>query len=262
MNTRLTAMSQPGPVFAEERRQRILDAVRAQGRVRLSDLVEMLGVTEPTIRKDLSELHIRGLLRRTHGGAIAVESHLEQTLHDRGEQHREAKQKIAEACRAEIRRGESVFLDSGTTVQWIAEGLEPLDLNILTNALGVANAVAGRPGLRHTLLGGSVRPLGGSVVGPIALETLARFTVDVAFIGASGLTEDGISVADVAEAQIKQTVIERARRVVVPMDHSKFGAADFVSLCSLARIDLLITDEPTPDAARWCDKHGVELRLA
>ena len=113
-------------------------------------------MTKPTIRKDLSELHNRRLLTRTHGGAIAVASHLEQTLHDRGEQHREAKQKIAQACREEIARGESVFLDSGTTVQWIAEGLEPLDLNILTNALGVANTVAGRAGLRHTLVGGTV----------------------------------------------------------------------------------------------------------
>lgn len=249
-------------MFAEERRQRILDAVRAQGRVRLPDLVEMLGVTEPTIRKDLSDLHDRRLLRRTHGGAIAVEPRLEQTLHDRGGQHRDAKRRIAEACRAEIRRGASVFLDSGTTVQAIAEGLEPLDLNILTNALGVAHAVAARPGLRHTLLGGTVRPLGGSLVGPIALETLARFTVDVAFIGASGLTEDGISVADVAEAQLKQAVIDRARRVVAPMDSSKFGAADFVTVCPLDRLDLIITEHPTDDAARWCHDHGVELRTA
>lgn len=255
-------MSQSGPVFAEERRQRILDAVKAQGRVRLSDLVEMLGVTEPTIRKDLSDLHNRRLLRRTHGGAIAVESRLEQTLHDRGELHRAAKQKIAQTCRDEITRGESVYLDSGTTVQAIAEGLEPADLNILTNALGVANVVAGREGLRHTLLGGTVRPLGGSLVGPVALETLARFTVDVAFIGASGLTEDGISVADVAEAQIKQSVIDRARRVIVPMDSSKFGTADFVSVCGLDRVDMLITDEATDDVARWCQKYGVELRQA
>jgi DeoR/GlpR family transcriptional regulator of sugar metabolism len=255
-------MSQPGPVFAEERRQRILDAVKAQGRVRLFELVEMFGVTEPTIRKDLSELHNRRLLRRTHGGAIAVDSRFEQTLHDRHELHRADKQKIAEACRDEISRGESVYLDSGTTVQAIAEGLEPDDLNILTNALGVAAAVAGREGLRHTLLGGSVRPLGGSLVGPVALETLARFTVDVAFIGASGLTEDGISVADVSEAQIKQSVIDRARRVIVPMDSSKFGMADFVNVCGLERVDLLITERLTDDVARWCTKYGVEVRVA
>ncbi|GAA1005877.1 DeoR family transcriptional regulator [Acrocarpospora pleiomorpha] len=224
--------------------------------------MDLLGVTEPTIRKDLSELHNRRLLRRTHGGAIAVEPRLERTLHDRGGQHREAKQKIARACRDEIARGESVFLDSGTTVQWIAEGLDRPDINILTNALGVANAVADRPGVRHTLLGGTIRLLGGSLVGPIALETLSRFTVDIAFIGTSGLTEEGISVADVAEAQIKRTVIDRARRVVIPMDSSKFGTADFVTVCDLDPIDMIITERATDDVARWCHAHGVDLRVA
>jgi DeoR family fructose operon transcriptional repressor len=249
------------PVFAEERRRRILEAVRGQGRVRLADLVALLGVTEPTIRKDLSELQRQRLLRRTHGGAIAVESQLERPISDRSHRNREAKRLIAATCRAEIARGESVFLDSGTTVEGIAEGLENLDVNVLTNALGVAQLVAGRPGVRHTLLGGQVRPLGGSVVGPIALETLGRFTVDVAFIGASGLTADGITVADVTEAQIKQSVIDRARRVVVAMDSSKFGSADFVRVCGLDRVDMLVTERSTPEAATWCAASGVTLRL-
>jgi DeoR family fructose operon transcriptional repressor len=255
-------MPREQPVFAEERRQRIVDAVAAQGRVRLADLVEILGVTEPTIRKDLSELQRRRLLRRTHGGAIAVQSHLEVPIHDRSLQHLEAKQLIARACRAEIHPGESVFLDSGTTVEAIADGLETPDINVLTNAFAVANLVADRPGIRHTLIGGQVRSLGGSLVGPIALETLTRFSVDIAFIGASGLTEHGISVADVAEAQIKQSVIDRARRVVVAMDSSKFGTSDFVAVCGLDRIDMIVTERATANVARWCETYDVTLRLA
>jgi DeoR/GlpR family transcriptional regulator of sugar metabolism len=250
------------PVFAEERRRRILEAVRAQGRVRLADLVDSLGVSEPTIRKDLSELQRRRQLRRTHGGAIAVVSQLEQTVQHRSLQHREAKQRIARACRAEIPRGASVFLDSGTTVEQIAAGLDDSDVNVLTNALGVAALVADRPGVRHTVVGGQLRPLGGSLVGPVALETLHRFTVDIAFLGASGLTADGISVADVAEAQLKQSVADRARRVVVAMDSSKFGRADFVAVCGLDRIDMIITERATDDAAGWCARHGVTLRVA
>ena len=258
----MPTMPKEQPVFAEERRQRIADAVVAQGRVRLADLVEILGVTEPTIRKDLDELQRRRLLRRTHGGAIAVRSHLEVPISDRRLQHLEAKQLIARACRDEIARGESVFLDSGTTVQEIAEELDHLDLNVLTNALGVAKLVADRPGLRHTLIGGQIRALGGSLIGPIALDNLNRFHVDVAFIGASGLTEDGISVADVAEAQIKQAVIDRARRVIVPIDSSKFGSSDFVTFCDLRRIDMIITERTTGDVTRWCQDHDVTLRVA
>ncbi|MET1073347.1 MAG: DeoR/GlpR family DNA-binding transcription regulator [Umezawaea sp.] len=255
-------MPKEQPVFAEERRQRIADVVAAQGRVRLAELVESLGVTEPTIRKDLDELQRRQLLRRTHGGAIAYQARIEVNVHDRGLRNREAKELIARACQEEITRGESVFLDSGTTVEEIASGLDHLDVNILTNALGVANLVADRPGVRHTLIGGQIRPLGGSLVGPVALDNLTRFTVDVAFIGASGLTEDGISVADVAESQIKQTIIDRARRVVVPMDSSKFGLSDFVTVCSLDRVDMLVTERATDEVARWCEEHDVDLRIA
>jgi DeoR/GlpR family transcriptional regulator of sugar metabolism len=86
--------------------------------------------------------------------------------------------------------------------------------------------------------------------------------VDIAFIGASGLTQDGISVADVAEAQIKRTVIERARRVIVAMDSSKFGASDFVTVCGLDQIDMIITESETIEASRWCQEHDVTLRIA
>ena len=254
-------MPKEQPVFAEERRQRIADAVAAQGRVRLADLVETLGVTEPTIRKDLEELQRRRVLRRTHGGAIAVQSHLEVPIHDRSRQNLEAKKLIADACRAEINSGESVFLDSGTTVQAIAEDLDNLNVNILTNALGVANLVADKPGIRHTLLGGQVRAFGGSLVGPVALDNLTRFNVDIAFVGASGLTEDGISVADVAEAQIKRSVIDRARRVIIPMDSSKFGTNDFITVCALDHIDMIITERTTDDVTRWCRDHDVILRV-
>jgi DeoR family fructose operon transcriptional repressor len=249
-------------MFAEERHQVILEAVRAQGRVRLADLVTTLGVTEPTVRKDLSELQRRNLLRRTHGGAIAVEPHHELTVHDRSRRHREAKQRIARAANAVIEPGASVFLDSGTTVEAIAAGLTAPDVNVLTNALGVAHLLAGRADIRHTLLGGQLRPLGGSLVGPVALDTLRRFTVDVAFLGASGLTADGVTVADVAEAQIKQSVLGRARRVVLALDSSKFGAADFVTVCGLDRIGTLITEAVTPEVTAWCRDHDVELMIA
>jgi DeoR family fructose operon transcriptional repressor len=248
-------------IFAEERRQRILAMVGANGRVRIAELVAVLGVSEPTIRKDLSLLERERFLRRTHGGAIAVRPQLEPTIDDRSMLNAEAKDVIARACVAEIARGDSVFLDSGTTVQRIARLIDQEHVNILTNSLPVATALADKPpSIRHTLLGGTVRSLGGTVVGPIALETLTRFAVNVAFVSASGLSESGISVADVAETQIKQAVIERARKVVVPIDSSKFGLTDFITVCGLDRIDLVITEAATDEIRELCADHGVELR--
>jgi DeoR/GlpR family transcriptional regulator of sugar metabolism len=250
------------PIFAEERRQRILAIVGAQGRVRIAELVDVLGVSEPTIRKDLSLLERERQLRRTHGGAIAVRPRFEPTIGDRSMLHAEAKDLIARECAAQIARGDSVFLDSGTTVQRIARLIDQDHVNILTNSLGVATVLADEPpSVRHTLLGGTVRSLGGTVVGPIALETLTRFAVNVAFIGASGFSESGISVADVAEAQVKQAVIERARKVVVPIDSSKFGLADFITVCRLDRVDLVVTEAASSEIRDLCSDNGVELKI-
>jgi len=250
------------PIFAEERRQRILAMVGAHGRVRIAELVEALNVSEPTIRKDLSLLEQDRLLRRTHGGAIAVRPLFEPTIDDRSMLNAEAKDLIAQSCAAQIGRGDSVFLDSGTTVQRIARLLDQEHVNILTNALGVATVLADKPpSIRHTLLGGTVRSLGGTLVGPVALETLARFTVNVAFVSASGFAGGGISVSDVADAQVKQAVIDRARKVVVPIDSSKFGVTDFVTICGLDRVDLVVTERASEEIRELCQDHGVELRV-
>ncbi|KOV90006.1 DeoR/GlpR family DNA-binding transcription regulator [Nocardia sp. NRRL S-836] len=254
-------MSAEQPVFAEERQQKILAMVNAQGRVRIAELVTLLKVSEPTIRKDLSALEEQRLVRRTHGGAIATHSQVERTIDARSDLHGAAKDMIAKACLQEIGPGDSIFLDSGTTVQRIADQLDQVHVNVLTNALGVASALADKPKVRHTLLGGSVRALGGTVVGPVAVETLSRFTVNTAFISASGFTEEGVSVADVAEAQVKQAVVERARRVVLALDSSKFGVQDFVTVCPLDRIDVVVTEAVYDDVRAICADHGVELKV-
>lgn len=258
----VAAVSAEQPVFAEERRQHILTMLGTRGRVRIAELVALMKVSEPTIRKDLSALESLKLLRRTHGGAIAVRPQFEPTVDDRSALHGEAKDLIARACLDEIGPGDSVYLDGGTTVQRIADLLEQKHVNVLTNALGVATALADKPAIRHTLVGGSLRALGGTVVGPVALDTLSRFTVNVAFISASGFTQDGISVADVADAQVKQAVIERARRVIVPIDSSKFGVDDFVTICGLGPIDLVITEAATDEIHALCEAHGVTLKTA
>jgi DeoR family fructose operon transcriptional repressor len=257
----VTEVSTERPVFAEERRQRVLSLLGTQGRVRIAELVTLMNVSEPTIRKDLSALEEQRLLRRTHGGAIAIRPQFEPTIDDRSALHGDAKDLIAKACLDEIAPGDSIYLDSGMTVRRIADLLEHKHVNVLTNALGVATAVADKPTIRHTLVGGSVRSLGGTLVGPVALDTLSRFTVNVAFISASGFAEDGISVADVSDAQVKQAVIERARRVIIPIDSSKFGVNDFVTVCGLDPIDMLITEAATEEIHAVCQAHGVTLKV-
>ena len=111
------------PIFADERQQQIADLVTAHGKVRTAQLTTLLGVTEPTLRKDLSVLEERGLLKRTHGGAVSVRPPLEQEVANRVAYNAEAKQAIALACVQEISEREAIFLDSGTTVFQLAQCL-------------------------------------------------------------------------------------------------------------------------------------------
>ena len=98
--------------------------------------------------------------------------------------------------------------------------------------------------------------------GRSTLHQLRRFTVDVAFIGVSGFSELGISVASIAEAEVKATVIERARRVVVPVDHTKVGAIDFARVCDLDEIDTIVMDHATPQIEQLCASRDLELVVA
>jgi DeoR/GlpR family transcriptional regulator of sugar metabolism len=259
---RFVSSNGPKGAFAEERRRRIAQYVASRGRAHVAELTELVGVTEATIRRDLSQLERQRRLKRTHGGAIAVEHMLEPELASRELTNVAAKEAIAAACMEEIEQGSSVFLDSGSTVLRIAQRLTGYEVNVLTNSIGVAEAVVDAPGVRHTVLGGQLRRSGGCFVGPLALAAIERFTVNVAFIGASGISAEGISEADLGESQLKAAIIARARRVVVPIDHSKVGATDFALIAPLDAIDVVVTDRASDALQAICEEHGVEVRVA
>ena len=261
------------PVFPDERQQLIAELVAGRGRARIGELAAHFDVTEQTVRKDLRALAERGLLKRTHGGAIALHPLVDRELAGREATHQEAKARIARACLALLQDGDAVFLDSGTTVTGIARALaaeqavggrgRPLrNLSVLTSALDVARELADLPTVEHVLLGGQLHRQGGAVVGALTVENLQRFAVGVAFIGASGFSGDGISVATIAEAQAKAAVIERARHVVVPFDASKVGATDFARICELDAIDTVVMDRAGPEVERLCAAHEIRLVVA
>jgi len=133
-------------VFADERQARIAEHVSVRGRARIGELAEIFGVTEPTIRKDLSALQEQGLLKRTHGGALAIHPNADRELTGRQTANPTAKEAIARACLGLLRDGDSVFLDSGTTVEALARALAEdtrgLRLSVLTSSLGVALSLA------------------------------------------------------------------------------------------------------------------------
>ena len=257
-------------IFGVERREQLLRLVNERGRVRTGELAQLLDVTEPTIRKDISDPESLGLIVRAHGGAVARGSMAEVDIHTRETKRLKEKQAIARLGLELIRDGDSIFLDGGTTGYELAKLLAHADaasrpdrrgVKILTNSFKVGE-ICQRMSEPPIVLGGRYRPTGGCFVGPVTMATLKQFRLDLAFIGVTGITESGFCAADLAEAEIKTEAIKRAERAVVPMDHSKIGLADFVTVCPLIAVQTVITDRADDELNQWLDTANVELLVA
>lgn len=255
--------TEPRHVFGEERRREIQALVQAEGRVRVREVALQLGVTEATVRKDISDLDRLHLVKRIHGGAIAIRPLYEPAVSDRGDVNTVSKEIIVASAMGLIADGDAIFLDSGTTNAALASALAAagsrVNVNVLTNSVDVANRVASSGNLRHTVLGGQFRRPGGCFTGPLTISSLEQFTLNIAFIGVSGFADNGLTVSDIGEAEVKRAAMNQARRIVVLMDHTKTGVTDFVRFCELDRVDVVITDEPNAVLERACTENGVEL---
>ncbi len=256
--------SSEGPSFPGERQERIAELVATRGKVRIGQLTELFGVSEPTVRKDLTLMEQRGLLKRTHGGAVSIRPPVEQAMASRLAENADAKRLIGKACVQLLSPGEAVFLDSGTTVQQIADALagSGLRLTVLTDSPSIAETVADMPGVSHLLIGGQLRRISGCLTGPLTTENLKQFTISTAFIGASGLSETGVSVSDLSEAQLKAAVVAKAHRVILPIDHTKIGVSDFAHVCDITDLDIIVTNEVTERLERLCRGSQVQLVTA
>ena len=232
-------------MYAPERHQQILDTALSRGRVEVAGLARELSVAPETVRRDLTALERRGVLRRVHGGAIAVERlGIEPPVVDREGTAAAEKERIARAALDELPDGGSIIVDAGTSTIRLAE-LLPLDreLTVVTHSLAVATILISRPNVTLHLLGGLIRTRTYSAVGDWTRAQIADVFADVAFIGTNGVSvERGISTPDLAEARVKKALMAASRRTVVLADHSKFGREDFARVAPLNEVDTVVTD--------------------
>jgi DeoR family transcriptional regulator of aga operon len=176
-------------LLIEERRRRICELLREQGRVTVEALAARFGTSQVTIRADLSTLESSGALTRTHGGALNVEVS-DQPLGVKRLQHHAEKLRIADAAAELIREGETIILDSGTTTAEIARRIRRLDLksiNVITNALNIAALLIDVPSVRLIMPGGILRRESNSLSGHMAEAALANLQADRLYLGADGL---------------------------------------------------------------------------
>ncbi|MCE9612961.1 MAG: DeoR/GlpR family DNA-binding transcription regulator [Lentisphaerae bacterium] len=245
-----------------ERFKRILDAVKTRRAVRVDDLCAELGVSAATIRRDLVELDRSGQLRKVHGGAVSLEGRLEEPIFDdKAAEAAAEKRAIATVARTYIQPNDCIYLDGGSTILALAEKLVDMHpLTVVTNSLRVATALAsGSP--RIMLVGGELRRLSQTFVGPLTQPMIEHVHVDKAFMGTLGLTlEDGMTTTDPAEAFTKRLIMQRASQVFLLADSRKFGKVAFAHAGSLQELDIIITDSKLDThLERELMRQGLEL---
>jgi len=253
-------------LFLEERRSRINELIETRERATVRELADRFGVSPVTIRGDLDALAKAGGVIRSHGGALRCEEDedipidLKQTL------HRAEKMRIAEAAARLIRQGETIILDSGTTTAAIASrigGLRLESLTVITNALNVASVLAPLPNVRLIMIGGLLRHVSSSLVGPQAEQVLRGLHADRLFLGVDSLDpEIGVMTPDVLEAQLNARMIEVSQEVVAVADASKFGRRSLSVIAGVEKLHKLITDtSASREAVAALRSRGVEVLL-
>jgi DeoR family fructose operon transcriptional repressor len=239
------AEANEGRLLPHERHFRILEQARSHSRVEVSALAADLEVTTETIRRDLALLERQGQLRRVHGGAVHVQRlGYEPTVTARKLQQAEEKARIGRAARDLLPDGGSILVDSGTTCLELVRHL-PADLaiSVVTNSLQASALLAELPQVDLLFLGGRIRDVTGAGVGAWTISALASVHVDVAFVGANGLTpEHGLTTPDQAEAEVKKAMVGAGARVVCLADHTKVGRTQLCRFAELQRVDVLVTD--------------------
>lgn len=237
---------------AVERRAELIAMLRTDNRIDNAVAAEILETTTETIRKDVIALEDQGLLRRVHGGALPLHAMTyEPDIASRTE-HLDEKKRIAARALQHVPDGGAIIIDAGTTTQFFAEMLpsQP-ELVAITNTLSIAQALVSKRQIQVFVLGGRLRPLTLASVGPTVLERLEALHADVAFVGTNAISyERGLSTPDPDEAAVKAAMIRAADKVVLLVDHSKFGEEALVKYAGLDDIDVVITGDEISDEDR------------
>ena len=249
-----------------QRRASILQMLTQHGSVQVTPLVEQFGVSAVTIRSDLSALESQGVATRSHGGAILTRTAVaEQTIHQKDALNQQQKDRIGALAATLVQPGENIIIDSGTTTISLARHLhDAQEVTVLTNGLNIAWELAGAPGVDLIMTGGLLRKQSLSIQGAQAEACLQAYSFDKLFLGVDGFDlQFGVTTHHEAEASLNQKMVERAKKVIVLTDASKFGRVSLHRIVQLNRVHTVITDASiSPEYSQGLRELGVELLIA
>lgn len=232
-------------MFPEERRIKIVNVLKQDGKVEVDNLASNLEVSEMTIRRDLEFLEDKGLLLRTHGGAIYRNIISYETPYmDKEIVNKSEKERIGKKAAELVKDGQSFILDAGTTCLEVARNIKNLkDITVITSDIKIVVELFKIPNIRLICTGGIVQRNVGALMGKHAEELIKSINVDYAFIGVSSVNDKySISTPTIEKAYLKKLMIDNCNKSVFLADHTKFNKTSFAKVCDMKEVDILISD--------------------
>jgi DeoR family transcriptional regulator, fructose operon transcriptional repressor len=251
-----------GPMLVDQRRDVILEIIESKGFVTLQDLIDEVGASESTVRRDLDHLDRIGQIRRTRGGAAYVGESL-TGFEDRKGRATQEKQQIGRAAAELIESGETILLDGGTTTLEVARNLAGKNLQVVTNSLPTVNLLVGAANIELVYLGGYVYPKTGVALGQLTVEALKTIHARRLVMSVGGITERGLFNSNSLLVETERQMMQAADEVIVVADSGKLGHSELAHLCPLGDVDRLVVDRGITDEWRQIvADHGIELIVA
>jgi DeoR family ulaG and ulaABCDEF operon transcriptional repressor len=258
----------PGWAMHERHRWHIiLETLAARPVATVAELAAFTGHSAATTRRDIGKLAQQGLLRRVHGGAEAVKPADEPALATRAFDvslalNLDKKRAIARAAAALCADGDSIIINGGTTTFEMVPFLAERRMQVLTNSFVMADALMRSSRNRILLPGGQIYREQGIIVSPYDDDSLRHHYASIMFMGAQGIVPLGLMEGDPLLIRAEQKLLDRAERLVVLVDSSKFRSRGGLILCPLSRIHTIITDDEVDrKAVEMCRDAGVEVRI-
>ncbi|QIL21562.1 DeoR family transcriptional regulator [Thermomonas sp. HDW16] len=249
-----------------QRRQQIMEQLLQHGSVQVGDLVDRYGVSAVTVRADLTHLEAQGLATRNHGGAsLQRMPPQEHDIHEKDVLNLPLKETIGAQAAQLVKPGDNIILDSGSTTMALARHLRvQRDVTVMTNGLNIAWELAAAPGVKLLMTGGTLHHASLSLHGSQAEASLGSYSFDTLFLGVDGLDlQFGLTTHHEPEASLNHRMVERARRIVVLTDSSKFGKVSLHRIARLESVHTIITDDGiNAEYREGLQKLGIEVIIA
>ncbi|MEI2252747.1 DeoR/GlpR family DNA-binding transcription regulator [Streptococcus iniae] len=224
----------------------IMEKIISDSFVALEDLIDLLNSSESTVRRDLDELESEGKLHRVHGGAESIHSMQEELSNqEKSVKNSQEKMKIAEKASEFIFDKDVIFIDAGTTTEFMIDKLEYRNVTVVTNSIHHAARLVDM-NIKTIIIGGVVKVTTDASVGSVALSQIQNMNFDKAFIGMNGIDDQFLTTPDMEEAVIKKAIVSNAKSSYILADASKIGQVSFINVAPIDNLTIITGSSTNP----------------